>query len=101
MITTRRGSLEEVCDGAALYISGEDENELSDRLKSVMNPEISTKLVEDGLRRAADFSWDDMAQKVRKLLNLTYGTRKDAETRQFLERWKALRHIQYQVDVGL
>jgi glycosyltransferase involved in cell wall biosynthesis len=101
VITTARGSLREVCDEAALYISGEDETELCERLESVMDPKVRTKLVDCGLRRAADFSWDDMAQKVRELLDLAHGTRNDGGTRQFLEQWKRLRYIQSQVDVGL
>ncbi len=101
VITTDRGSLAEVSAGAALKISGEDEEELAAALRDIREPAHRRILIEKGLKRSACFSWDDMARGVYKLIKKACEERHTPSARAFYAEWTRLRSIQAEVDVGL
>ena len=100
VITTSLGSLKEVAGDAAELVSGHDKMEMLAALENVRNPLRRAELIELGLRRAQNFSWDTMAEKFYNLLIATVAESASQSTGRFLAEWKRLREIQAAVDIA-
>lgn len=69
VISSRAGALPEVAGGAALYFDPQVEEELVESIHHIVtNTELRIELKRSGLRRAAQFSWDDSAARVLDIL---------------------------------
>lgn len=76
VITSSTTALAEVASGAALMINPADPDSITQAMQSVLSqPELRAKLVETGLDRARQYSWDSSAAKLlssyRKLFGIT------------------------------
>lgn len=100
VITTSLGSLKEVAGDAAELVSGHDKMEMLAALENVRNPLRRAELIELGLHRAQNFSWDTMAEKFYNLLLATVAESASQSTERFLAEWKRLREIQAAVDIA-
>lgn len=66
VITARTSSLPEVGGDAVVYVDPEDTADLADEMKTLAtNESIRQSLAEKGKARAAQFSWQETAQKTR------------------------------------
>lgn len=66
VIASNRSSLSEIAGDAAVLIDPEDENSLTGDVVKVLDDEqFRSSLVERGMLRAADFSWDKTASSTR------------------------------------
>ena len=101
VITTRHGSLGEVAGDAALIVSGQDRYELLAALHRTQDPEQRRKMTIAGLKQAALFDWQTMAERFRDLLIEARDERSRAEVDRFHQRWRKLRSAQADVDIGL
>ncbi|MBB4123304.1 glycosyltransferase family 4 protein [Martelella radicis] len=101
VITTPHGSLKEVAGDAAVLISGKDPGELMNALKLVRNPAKRDELRERGLERAGRFTWEPMAEELRRLVFKAADERASPEIVNFMEEWSRLRRIQADIDVSL
>ncbi|WP_180900635.1 glycosyltransferase family 4 protein [Martelella soudanensis] len=101
VITTPHGSLKEVAGDAAVLISGKDANELANALKLAWNPAKRDELRERGLERAGRFTWEPMAEELRKLAFKAADERASPEIINFMKEWNRLRRIQADIDVSL
>ncbi len=83
VITSRIGGLPEACGDAALYVDPEDVESIADGLRQIQtNSRKRDALVEEGLRQAANFSWEKAAGEVLEILRLVAGeTSSDVGTR--------------------
>ncbi len=69
VVAANRAALPETCGGAALLVDPEDAEAVADAVvRAATEPELGRRLVQDGLRHAAAFSWDRAAVKVDELL---------------------------------
>lgn len=70
VITCPLGSIPEVAKDAVLYVDSNDTCAMADALKTVQITEVRQDLIHKGLKRAAQFSWKNMANAVKtSLLN--------------------------------
>ena len=68
VVTSRAGSLPEVCGDAAAYIDQADEFEAAERITRLLqSPEELARLRQAGLAQAARFSWKQSAEKLLRL----------------------------------
>ncbi len=71
VVVAKASALPEVCADGALYVDPTDPIALSDAVQSIVdNPEVAARLRASGLRRARDFSWRAMAERVYEILHL-------------------------------
>jgi glycosyltransferase involved in cell wall biosynthesis len=62
-VVSNVSALPEVANGAAILVDPEDVSSIADGLERLLtDPALRAKLVEDGRRRAADFSWARAAE---------------------------------------
>jgi glycosyltransferase involved in cell wall biosynthesis len=55
----------EICEDAALYFAAEDLNDLASHMQTTLeDSDLAQRMIERGLRRAADFSWNEAARKL-------------------------------------
>ena len=101
VITTPHGSLKEVAGDAAVLISGKDTDELLSALKLVSDPAKRDELRRRGLERAKRFTWEPMAEELRRLVYKAADESASPEIIRFKEEWNRLRRIQAGVDVSL
>ena len=65
IVTSDSSSLPEITQGAALLVNPNDTRAIADAMARVdADPQLRERLARDGIKRAADFSWDSSAQKV-------------------------------------
>lgn len=68
VITANRSSMKELSEGAALLVNPEDEAGISKAVKDVMEDQkLRTELIEKGLRRVKQFSWEKCARETADL----------------------------------
>lgn len=68
VVTSRRGSLEEVSGGAAEYVEPSEAESIANGLRRVLtDPARRAELREKGLVRAAAFNWQTAARRTREL----------------------------------
>jgi glycosyltransferase involved in cell wall biosynthesis len=68
VITSNTSSMPEVSGGAAKIVDPYDTQQITDAMKSLRtDEELRKKLIDKGLERAAEFTWQAMAQAVLKL----------------------------------
>jgi glycosyltransferase involved in cell wall biosynthesis len=101
VIATRHASLRELVDDAALNVSGHDRRELVDALERVQIPDERQRLIAQGLARAAKFPWDEAVKQFYALLRRAEAERHDETSIEFHRRWKRIRTLQADVDVGV
>jgi len=70
VITTREGSLPEVCGSAVRYISTDSSLELATAMKEMTDEKTRQSYIEKGLLRAEKFSWSKTAEETLKICNL-------------------------------
>ncbi|OUM02052.1 glycosyltransferase family 4 protein [Variovorax sp. JS1663] len=99
VISTTRGSLAEVAEGAALTIEGTSIPELVEALRTVRDPSVRAQLVEQGARRAATFRWEPFADEVAKAVRTIAAQSSAGAHAAFYSKWAALRSLQGEVDV--
>lgn len=64
VVTSDRGSLKEISDGAALFVDPLSPDDLALKMvKIFMDRQLRTKLIENGYKRATQFSWELTAEK--------------------------------------
>ncbi len=68
IITCQAGSIPEVAGDAAYYVAANDVTAMLSALQDIQKPEYRKQLAIAGLRRAAHFSWDNMAKIASGLL---------------------------------
>jgi glycosyltransferase involved in cell wall biosynthesis len=98
VITTHRGSLDEVAGEAAIIISGLLVPEMQMALERVREPGVARELVSRGLQHVKRFSWDRMVECI---LGRTYdlaGEQKQVQYESFFRSWSELRRLQADVD---
>lgn len=72
VITCPNASIPEVAGDAAIYIVDNDINALADALCEVLKPDLRALMIAEGLVRAKQFSWSEMAASVKStLINTT------------------------------
>ena len=76
VITTRRGSIPEVAQDAALYVDAEDVAGMARALKQIQKPAVRKHFVAAGLARAASYSWRKMANEIQRVLEQTFTVKK-------------------------
>ncbi|PNG59499.1 MULTISPECIES: glycosyltransferase [unclassified Variovorax] len=99
VISTARGSLAEVAEGAALTIEGTSIPEMVEALRTVRDPSIRVRLVEQGARRAATFRWEPFADEMAKAIRTIAAESSAGAYTAFYRKWAALRALQGEVDV--
>jgi len=63
VVTSDRSSLPEVAGGAALLIDPDSPGEIADAMTQILSdPAVAERLRSDGLKRAAEFSWEKTAE---------------------------------------
>ncbi len=74
VITTRGGSLPEVCDNVATYISGQDSQELQLAMDKIQSqPGLKFEMQEKLIRQAAKFKWSHAAQQTLQVYKQVLG----------------------------
>jgi len=69
VLTSKTGSPPEVTEGAATLVDPRDVGDIAEGIRRVLSdPSFSRGLVDKGLRRAQDFSWDRCTKQVLELL---------------------------------
>lgn len=69
VITSRRAPMDEIAGGAALMVNPEKPIEIMDAMNAIVfNRKEKEKLVERGLKRAKDFSWDKHMQALLSII---------------------------------
>ncbi len=101
VITTRCGSLAEIAGDAAIFVSGKDESETRGAIRAVREQAHKTRLIKEGLRRAALYNWDVMARGFYDLLKKAKEGSEGQSMKEFFDRWKKLRRVQAEVDVAI
>jgi glycosyltransferase involved in cell wall biosynthesis len=99
VITTRPESLGEVWGDATLRVSSLDEDEMRRARAEVCDHNRRKTLIENGLKQAAQHSWDETAGALRALLRKAADDCNRPATQNFLREWARLRAIQAAVDV--
>ena len=75
VITTKNGSLPEVAGDAAMYINGEDENDIIENIRKVfVSDKLRKELSAKGLSQAQKFSWNKTARETVAVYNKVYET---------------------------
>ena len=69
VITCRNSSLPEVGGDAALYVDPDDVEGMRQALLQALDPETRSRLVADGLARAATFTWQETARAIEDILS--------------------------------
>jgi glycosyltransferase involved in cell wall biosynthesis len=68
-VVSNVSALPEVANGAAILVDPEDVSSIADGLERLLtDPALRAKLVDDGRRRAADFSWARAAEVTKEVL---------------------------------
>ena len=98
VISTTRGSLAEVAAGAALTIEGTSIPEMVAALRSVRDPLVRARLVEQGIRRAEKFRWDPFADEIAQAVRTIAAKSSAGDYAAFYSNWAALRKLQGEVD---
>jgi glycosyltransferase involved in cell wall biosynthesis len=69
VVTAKTASPPEVTNGAAMLVDPNDVDDIaSGMLRVLSNPSLQTEMIEKGLRRAQEFSWDKSAASVLHVL---------------------------------
>lgn len=68
VLSSEASCLPEVCGDAALYFNPEDAEDIALKMAEVLGEKLQKKLVEKGLQRITEFSWDDAAKKTLSIL---------------------------------
>lgn len=64
VVTSQRGAIPEVAGDAVYYVDPQDEKDISTGVKRLLlDSELTASLIERGLERAKQFSWEKTAQK--------------------------------------
>lgn len=78
VITSDRSSMPEVAGGAARLVDPDDTESITQALEGLLdNPTERERMRQEGLQRAADFSWDRTAQRVFEILERLASQRPD------------------------
>ena len=101
VITTSCGSLSEVSGDVAIFISGHDAEELRNAMAWVRKEKERQTLIECGLRNAALYNWDFMAEGLYEILKKAQEEAESPAAKCFFAEWKRLRAIQADVDIGI
>ncbi len=73
VITSNTSSMPEVAGGAAILVDPFKPDEIASAIQSIINEEIDREvMVEKGLKRAKDFSWDNIAIELFSILEAEY-----------------------------
>jgi glycosyltransferase involved in cell wall biosynthesis len=68
VMVSNAGALPEVCGDAAIYVDPSDTGSIAGGIQRVLDDEsVRTNLVERGLRRAKDFTWEKTARETLKV----------------------------------
>ena len=101
VITTLKGSLAEVADtNSCLTIEGTDIAEMADAITAVQQPPIRDRLVVEGFKRAATFSWDALVQAVETETATLAHAGKEGSFSTFFADWRRMRAMQAEVDIA-
>lgn len=102
VIATGQGALAEISGKAAVFISGQSENELREAMQRVRDREYRMALIEGGLKHAASYdNWDGLARAVFAQLQKSFEDGRTPAMREFFQSWKKLRAIQAAVDTHI
>lgn len=64
VITSSRGALREIAQGAALLVNPEDQSELAGAMRRIVNDKkLHSELVSKGYQRSKEYSWEKTAQR--------------------------------------
>ena len=99
VITTSRGSQEEVAGGAALIVDGTSPVEILASLGKLDSTAERTRLRKAGLEHAQKFDWSVMVAAISEATRALAGESTNPAYRQFAKRWSKLRQMQSEVDV--
>jgi glycosyltransferase involved in cell wall biosynthesis len=100
VITTRAGALPEAAGTAALFIDGRSVPELVDAMRSVRDPKIRARLIEDGIKHSSQFRWPSFAQAVARNVRIIAEVSTAGKYDELYARWTELRAIQRDVDIA-
>ena len=93
VVTTKEGSIPEAAGDAAYTIGGKDEREMAQAIADLGKPEIRQDLITKGLKNAARFNWDEMAQTTYEAILKLYESRDECRQPQIAHQWKQYRKI--------
>mgnify|MGYP000350118574 CR=1 FL=1 len=70
VIVSNVASLPEVCSDAALYINPNDEDDLKDKIETLLNDNtLQKELIKKGLEKVKEYSWEKAAKKHLEIFN--------------------------------
>ena len=76
VISSRKGSLNEVLGNAPLYVDPENHEQIADAISEVLqNDEKRSELIENGLKQASSFTWKKTAKETLEVYELVNGKR--------------------------
>jgi len=99
VIATCNGALGEVAHDAALTISGTSPAELVNAMRAVRDPAVRGRLSAAGLRQAAQFHWEPLADALAQAIVEVAAEDRAGLHRRFYDKWTRLRAIQGEVDI--
>ena len=93
VVTTKEGSIPEAAGDAAYTISGKDEREMAQAIAYLGQLEIRQDLIAKGLKNAARFNWDEMAQTTYEAILKLYELKNECRQSHITHQWKQYRKI--------
>jgi len=74
VITSNLSAMPEVCGDAAIYFNPSSPEDIAEKIDQVLsNEDLRTKLIDEGLKRAASFSWEKSAKEHLAVFEQVYG----------------------------
>jgi glycosyltransferase involved in cell wall biosynthesis len=81
VVTTETGCSPEVAGGAAMLVNPYDPEQISEAIKRVLTePDLRQQLIERGVQRAKDFSWNKCARETLALIESLHGAKDSSAT---------------------
>lgn len=99
VISTAHGSLPEVTGDAALTVGGSSISEMVDALRAVRDESTRQRLIDLGVRQAAQFRWEPFAQEIARSIAAIAEEGRKGTYKSFYDKWTELRTLQGEVDV--
>ena len=98
VITTHHGSLAEAAGDAAYLVSGHSVPEMVTALTDLLDPAVQADLRDRGTEHAANFRWDNIAERMAIQLERAEQAGHSKENQAFFTEWARLRKVQADVD---
>lgn len=93
VVTTKEGSIPEAAGDAAYTITGKDELEMARAIKDLGKPGIRQDLIAKGLKNAARYNWDEMAQTTYEAILKLHELKNECRQSHIAHQWRQYRKI--------